>query len=37
MQLEDVLAAFTGTTYRPRPDGTGSGDRAETADGKPAP
>jgi copper chaperone CopZ len=37
MQLEDVLAAFTGTTYRPRLDGSGTGDRAETADGKSAP
>ena len=37
MQLEDVLAAFTGTTYRPRIDGTTSGDSGETAVGKSAP
>jgi copper chaperone CopZ len=37
MKLEDVLAAFTGTTYRPQPDGTRSGDRGETAVGKSAP
>ena len=43
MQLADVLAAFTGTTYRPRLDGTratrgaGSGDSGGTAVGKPAP
>lgn len=45
MQVEDVLTAFAGTTYRPRLDGTtggttsgtGDGDRGETAVGKPAP
>ena len=48
MQLPDVLAAFTGTTYRPRlhdatgaapgaPDGSGEDDRDETAAGKPSP
>ena len=37
MQLTDVLAAFTGTTYRPRLDGAGSGDSDETAVGKSAP
>ncbi len=37
MQLGDVLAAFTGTTYRPQLDGTRSGDRGETAVGKSAP
>ena len=37
MQLGDVLAAFTGTTYLPQLDGTRSGDRVETADGKSAP
>ena len=41
MQVADVLAAFVGTTYRPRLDsttaGTGEGDRGETAVGKPAP
>ena len=37
MQLADVLAAFTGTTYRPQPDGTGSGDRGGTEAGKSAP
>jgi copper chaperone CopZ len=25
MELADVLAAFAGTTYRPRPDGTADG------------
>ena len=37
MKLADVLAAFTGTTYRLQLDGTRSGDRAETAAGKSAP
>jgi copper chaperone CopZ len=37
MQLADVLAAFTGTTYRPRPDDTTSGDRDGTGPGKPMP
>ena len=37
MQLADVLAAFTGTTYRPQLAGTRSGDRAATADSKSAP
>ena len=37
MQLADVLAAFTGTTYRPQLDGTRSGDSGETAVGKSAP
>ena len=37
MQLTDVLVAFSGTTYRPRVDGTGSGDGAEAAVGKSAP
>jgi len=43
MQLADVLAAFAGTTYRPRLDGTRTdvtggameGDSGETATGKP--
>jgi copper chaperone CopZ len=37
MELTDVLAAFTGTTYQPQLDGTASGDRGETAAGKSAP
>jgi copper chaperone CopZ len=37
MKLADVLAAFTGTTYRPQLDGTRSGDSGETAFGKSAP
>ena len=37
MKLADVLAAFTGTTYRPQLDGTGSGDSGETAVGKSVP
>jgi copper chaperone CopZ len=49
MQVADVLAAFAGTTYRPRLDGTtggttgvttgdtGDDDSGETAAGKPAP
>ena len=34
MQLPDVLAAFTGTSYRPRVDGSRSGNRGETAASK---
>ena len=37
MDLGDVLAAFTGTTYRPQPIGARSGDSGGTADGKSAP
>ena len=37
MQLADVLAAFTGTTYRPQLDGTSSGDSGQTAVGQPPP
>ncbi len=45
MQLADVLAAFAGTTYRPRLDGTRTdvtggaveGDSGETVTGNPAP
>ena len=37
MELADVLAAFTGTTYRPQLDSPRSGDRGETAAGKSAP
>jgi copper chaperone CopZ len=37
MQLADVLAAFTGTTYRPQPIGTRSRDSGGTAVGKSAP
>ena len=37
MELEDVLAAFAGTNYRPELDGTGSGDRGGTAAGKSTP
>jgi copper chaperone CopZ len=37
MKLADVLAAFTGTTYRPQLDGTRGGDRGETAVGKSVP
>ena len=37
MELADVLAAFTGSTYRPQLDGTGSGDSGGTAAGKSAP
>ena len=45
MQLPDVLAAFAGTTYRPRlnrtrtdvTDAAREGDSGETATGKPAP
>jgi copper chaperone CopZ len=36
MQLTDVLAAFTGTAYRPRVAGTRAGDSGETAIGKSA-
>ena len=37
MELADVLAAFTGTAYRPRLHGSRSGDSGETAAGKSAP
>ena len=37
MQLEDVLAAFTGTTYRPEVTGTANDDSGGTAVGKSAP
>ena len=37
MELPDVLATFTGTTYRPQPIGPTSGDSGGTADGKSAP
>ena len=37
MELADVLAAFTGTTYRPQLDGSGGGDSGGTAAGKSAP
>jgi copper chaperone CopZ len=37
VELADVLAAFTGTIYRPRPLGPRSGDSGGTADGKSAP
>lgn len=37
MQLTDVLVAFSGTTYRPRVERTGSGDGGEAAVGKSAP
>lgn len=37
MQPGDVLAAFIGTTYRPRFDGSQNGDRGETAVGKSVP
>ena len=37
MKLADVLAAFTGTTYRPQLDSSRGGDRGETAVGKSAP
>ena len=36
MQVADVLAAFTGTIYRPQPMGGGSGDSGGTAAGKSA-
>ena len=37
MQLPEVLAAFTSTTYRPQLDGTRGDDRDETGPGKPTP
>ena len=37
MKLADVLAAFTGTTYRAQLDSNRGGDRGETAVGKSAP
>ena len=37
MELGDVLAAFSGTTYRPQLNDTRTGDRGETAAGKSAP
>src|SRR3954447_24129591 len=37
MQLPDVLAAFTDTTYRPQLEGTRSDDRDETGAGKSEP
>ena len=37
MQVADVLAAFTGTTYRPRLDLTTSGDSGGTEGGKSVP
>ncbi len=37
MRLVDVLAAFTGTSYRPQLDGSRCDDRDETADGKSGP
>ena len=37
MELADVLDAFTGTTYRPQPIGSRSGDSGGTAGGKSAP
>ncbi len=37
MRLADVLAAFTGTSYRPLLEGTGSVDSGETAVGKSLP
>ena len=37
MQLTDVLAAFTGTTYRPQLVGIRSDDRDETGPGKSEP
>jgi copper chaperone CopZ len=37
MQVADVLAAFTGTTYRPQLEGTTSGDSGETEVGKSVP
>ena len=37
MELEDVLAAFTGTHYRTEPEDTGSGDSGRTAAGKSTP
>ena len=37
MKLTDVLAAFTGTTYRPQPNGGKGRDSGGTAVGKSAP
>jgi copper chaperone CopZ len=37
MELEDVLAALTGTNYRPDLEDTGSGDSGGTAAGKSTP
>lgn len=37
MKIADVLAAFTGTTYRPQLRGTIGGDSGETALGKSSP
>ena len=37
MELADVLAAFTGTTYRPQPTGPRNGDSGGTAAGKSGP
>ena len=37
MKLADVLAAFTGTTYRPQLDSSRGRDRGGTASGKSAP
>jgi copper chaperone CopZ len=37
MQLSDVLAAFTGTTYRPQVEATTRADRGETGTGKSEP
>ena len=37
MKLADVLAAFTGTTYRPQLDSSRGGDIGETAVGTSAP
>ncbi len=37
MHLNDVLAAFTGTNYRPQLDAATGGDSGETALGKSAP
>ena len=37
MQLADVMAAFTGTSYRPRLSDAGGRDSGGTAGGKPAP
>jgi copper chaperone CopZ len=37
MELADVLAAFAGTSYRPRRVDAGGNDSGETAAGKPTP
>jgi hypothetical protein len=37
MQLLEVLAAFTGTSYRPEVEATPEADSGETAPGQPAP